>query len=35
VGYPPADVVDVEPAGPAGAVRFARRELGCKPSGIN
>jgi hypothetical protein len=35
VGYSLVDIADVEPAGPAGAVRFVRRELGCEAFGIN
>lgn len=35
MGYTLVDVADVEPAGPGGAVRFVRRELGCEAFGIN
>jgi quercetin dioxygenase-like cupin family protein len=35
VSYTLVDVADVEPAGPGGAVRFVRRELGCEAFGIN
>jgi len=35
VGYSLVDIADVEPAGPGGAVRFIRRELGVEAFGIN
>jgi quercetin dioxygenase-like cupin family protein len=35
VGYTHVNVDDVEPAGPGGAVRFVRRELGVGAFGIN
>ena len=35
MGYTLVDVADVEPAGPGGAVRFVRRELGVEAFGIN
>jgi quercetin dioxygenase-like cupin family protein len=35
VGYSIARVEDIEPAGPGGAVRFVRRELGVEAFGIN
>jgi mannose-6-phosphate isomerase-like protein (cupin superfamily) len=35
VGYSIADVAALEGAGPGGAVRFVRRELGCEAFGIN
>jgi hypothetical protein len=35
VGYSVVRVADIEPAGPGGAVRFVRRELGVEAFGIN
>jgi hypothetical protein len=35
MGYSMVNVDDLEPAGPGGAVRFVRRELGCEAFGIN
>ena len=35
MSYTLVDVADVEPAGPGGAVRFVRRELGVEAFGIN
>ena len=35
MGYSTVNVNDVEPAGPGGAVRFVRRELGVEAFGIN
>jgi len=35
MGYSIVNVGDIEPAGPGGAVRFVRRELGCEAFGIN
>jgi quercetin dioxygenase-like cupin family protein len=35
VGYSVVHVDDIEPAGPGGAVRFVRRELGVEAFGIN
>ena len=35
MGYSLAHVDDIEPAGPGGAVRFVRRELGVEAFGIN
>jgi uncharacterized cupin superfamily protein len=35
VGYSIVDVTVLEGAGPGGAVRFVRRELGCEAFGIN
>jgi hypothetical protein len=35
MGYSIVNVADVEPAGPGGAVRFVRRELGVEAFGIN
>jgi quercetin dioxygenase-like cupin family protein len=35
VGYSTVDVADIEGAGPGGAVRFVRRELGVEAFGIN
>lgn len=35
MGYSLAHVDDVEPAGPGGAVRFMRRELGVQAFGVN
>jgi quercetin dioxygenase-like cupin family protein len=35
VGYSVANVEDMEAAGPGGAVRFVRRELGVEAFGIN
>jgi quercetin dioxygenase-like cupin family protein len=35
VGYSVLNVEDVAPSGPAGAVRFVRRELGVEAFGIN
>lgn len=35
MGYSKVDVAAIEPAGPGGAVRFVRRELGCEAFGIN
>jgi quercetin dioxygenase-like cupin family protein len=35
MGYAHVNVEDVEPAGPGGAVRFMRRELGVQAFGIN
>jgi mannose-6-phosphate isomerase-like protein (cupin superfamily) len=35
MGYSIVNVVDIEGAGPGGAVRFVRRELGCEAFGIN
>jgi quercetin dioxygenase-like cupin family protein len=35
VGYSVVHVEDVEPAGPGGAVRFVRRQLGAEAFGIN
>jgi len=35
MGYSKIDVADIEPAGPGGAVRFVRRELGCEAFGVN
>jgi hypothetical protein len=35
MGYSTVNLKDVEPAGPGGAVRFVRRELGVEAFGIN
>jgi quercetin dioxygenase-like cupin family protein len=35
MGYSVVNVDDIEPAGPSGAVRFVRRELGVEAFGIN
>jgi quercetin dioxygenase-like cupin family protein len=35
VGYSVINVEEIEGAGPGGAVRFVRRELGCEAFGIN
>jgi len=35
MGYSVVRVREIEPAGPGGAVRFVRRELGCEAFGIN
>jgi quercetin dioxygenase-like cupin family protein len=35
MGYSRVRVEDIEPAGPGGAVRFVRRELGVEAFGIN
>ena len=35
MGYSTVHVDDIEPAGPGGAVRFVRRELGVEAFGIN
>jgi quercetin dioxygenase-like cupin family protein len=35
VGYSVVNVADIEGAGPGGAARFVRRELGCEAFGIN
>jgi quercetin dioxygenase-like cupin family protein len=35
VGYSVVNVADIEPAGPGGAVRFVRRELGVEAFGVN
>ena len=35
MGYSVANVDEIEPGGPGGAVRFVRRELGVKAFGIN
>ena len=35
MGHSVVRVSDLEPAGPGGAVRFVRRELGCEAFGIN
>jgi mannose-6-phosphate isomerase-like protein (cupin superfamily) len=35
MGYSVVDVGEIEPAGPGGAVRFVRRELGVEAFGIN
>jgi hypothetical protein len=35
MGYSVVRVSEIEPAGPGGAVRFVRRELGCEAFGIN
>jgi uncharacterized cupin superfamily protein len=35
MGYSVVNVKEIEPAGPGGAVRFVRRELGCEAFGIN
>jgi quercetin dioxygenase-like cupin family protein len=35
MGYSYVDLDDIEPAGPGGAVRFVRRELGATAFGIN
>jgi quercetin dioxygenase-like cupin family protein len=35
VGYSVVNVEDIEGAGPGGAARFVRRELGCEAFGIN
>jgi hypothetical protein len=35
VGYSLVHVEDIEPAGPGGAVRFVRRELGVEAFGVN
>jgi mannose-6-phosphate isomerase-like protein (cupin superfamily) len=35
MGYTIVDLADVEPAGPGGAVRFVRRQLGAEAFGIN
>jgi uncharacterized cupin superfamily protein len=35
MGYSKVNVHEIEPAGPAGAVRFVRRELGLEAFGIN
>jgi uncharacterized cupin superfamily protein len=35
MGYSMVQIDDIEPAGPGGAVRFIRRELGAEAFGIN
>jgi quercetin dioxygenase-like cupin family protein len=35
VGYSVVNVEEIEGAGPGGAVKFVRRELGCEAFGIN
>jgi len=35
MGYSMVDIAEIEPAGPGGAVRFVRRELGVEAFGIN
>ena len=35
MGYSVVNVEEIEGAGPGGAVRFVRRELGCEAFGIN
>ena len=35
MGYSVINVDDIEPAGPGGAVRFVRRELGVEAFGVN
>jgi quercetin dioxygenase-like cupin family protein len=35
MGYSVANIEEIEPAGPGGAVRFVRRELGVEAFGIN
>ena len=35
MGYSIVNVDELEAAGPGGAVRFVRRELGCEAFGIN
>jgi uncharacterized cupin superfamily protein len=35
MGYSVVNIEQIEPGGPGGAVRFLRRELGCKAFGIN
>jgi uncharacterized cupin superfamily protein len=35
IGYSIVNVDEIEPAGPGGAVRFVRRELGVEAFGIN
>ena len=35
MGYSIANIDDIEPGGPGGAVRFVRRELGVEAFGIN
>jgi quercetin dioxygenase-like cupin family protein len=35
IGYSVIHIDDIEPAGPGGAVRFVRRELGVQAFGIN
>ena len=35
MGYSVVNVEDIEGAGPGGAVKFVRRELGCEAFGIN
>ena len=35
MGYSIVNVEEIEGAGPGGAVRFVRRELGCEAFGIN
>ena len=35
MGYSKVNVHEIEPAGPGGAVRFVRRELGCEAFGVN
>jgi mannose-6-phosphate isomerase-like protein (cupin superfamily) len=35
MGYSMVDVHEIEPAGPGGAVRFVRRELGVEAFGVN
>jgi hypothetical protein len=35
VGYSVLNVEDIEGAGPGGAIRFVRRELGVEAFGIN
>jgi quercetin dioxygenase-like cupin family protein len=35
VGYSVVKIADIEPAGPGGAVRFVRRELGVEAFGVN
>jgi uncharacterized cupin superfamily protein len=35
MGYSVVHIEDIEPAGPGGAVRFVRRELGVEAFGIN
>ena len=35
MGYSVVNVEDIESAGPGGAVKFVRRQLGCEAFGIN
>ena len=35
MGYSVVKIADIEPAGPGGAVRFVRRELGVEAFGVN